>query len=214
MKNNKRLINIVIRDLIFLLLVLPCVVFASAVPDTGQTKCHDDIGNQLIPCPEPGEPFYGQDAQYKCNPQSYTKIDENGIDLPDDASSWAMVRDNVTGLIWENKSEDNKDDQYDWPDALEYCESLTLGGYDDWRLPTIKELTLIRNMDTDNPAINKIYFPNMMPWYYWSSTSYADTSYYSAWAGHFLYGNVYWPAKSLLSHVRAVSYNQKLCLGG
>jgi hypothetical protein len=33
----------------------------------------------------------------------YTKLDAAGNDLSDDAASWVMVRDNVTGLIWEVK---------------------------------------------------------------------------------------------------------------
>ena len=55
-------------------------------------------GTAEIPCPAPGEDFYGQDAQYVTNPRSYTKLDAGGNDLPDSASSWTMVRDNVTGL--------------------------------------------------------------------------------------------------------------------
>lgn len=66
------------------------------IPDTGQTKCYDDGGNEITPCPQPGEPFYGQDAQHICNPHSYTKLDASSNDLPDTATEWVMVRDNVT----------------------------------------------------------------------------------------------------------------------
>ncbi len=55
------------------------------------------------PLPASGEDFHGQDAQYVTNPRSYTKLDASGNDLPDSAASWTMVRDNVTGLIWEVK---------------------------------------------------------------------------------------------------------------
>jgi len=61
------------------------------ISDTGQTKCYDDEWNEINPCPSPGQPFYGQDANYTpCNPHSYTLL-AGGI----------MVQDNVTGLIWE-----------------------------------------------------------------------------------------------------------------
>jgi len=83
---------------------------AGPVPDTGQTKCYNDT--EEIPCPQPGDPFYGQDGNYTINPPSYTKIDAQGNDLPDDATQWVMVRDNVTGLIWEVKQ--NKDDVKDY----------------------------------------------------------------------------------------------------
>ena len=89
------------------------------IPDTGQTKCYDN--KKEIPCPKPGEPFYGQDGNYTINPMSYTKLDERGRELPDSASEWVMVRDNVTGLIWEVKTDDgsvhDKDNKYNWEDA-------------------------------------------------------------------------------------------------
>jgi len=81
---------------------------AKPLPDTGQTICYDADGTIIDPCPSPVEPFCGQDANHNINPPSYTKLDASGNDLPDDATSWAMVRDNVTKLIWEVKQ--NKDD--------------------------------------------------------------------------------------------------------
>ena len=89
----------------FALLLFAAHAFAAPVPDTGQTKCYND--KVEIPCPSSGQPFYGQDANYNINPISYTKLDGNGNDLPDSATSWVTVRDNVTGLIWEMKT--NKD---------------------------------------------------------------------------------------------------------
>jgi hypothetical protein len=38
---------------------------------------------------------------------SYTKLDDSGNDLLDSAMSWVMMRDNVTGLTWENKTDDS-----------------------------------------------------------------------------------------------------------
>ncbi|MDM8538524.1 DUF1566 domain-containing protein, partial [Desulfobacterales bacterium HSG17] len=95
---------------IILIMTLTFNIFAWPIPDTGQTKCYDNT--QEIPCPQPGEPFYGQDGNYLINPPSYTKLDASGNDLPDDAASWVMVRDNVTGLIWEVKQ--NKDGVQDY----------------------------------------------------------------------------------------------------
>ncbi|MGX9727487.1 MAG: Lcl C-terminal domain-containing protein [Candidatus Electronema sp. VV] len=49
---------------------------------------------------------------------SFTKLDSNGDPLPQSAASWACVKDNVTGLIWEVKTDDgglhDKDDTYTW----------------------------------------------------------------------------------------------------
>ncbi len=54
---------------------------------------------------------------------SYTKLDSNGVPLADQSADyattpWACVKDNVTGLIWEVKTDDgglhDKDDKYTW----------------------------------------------------------------------------------------------------
>jgi len=50
------------------------------------------------------------------------------------AGTWL---DDATGLLWADK--DNGSD-LGWSQAADYCENLNLGGYDDWRLPAIKEL--------------------------------------------------------------------------
>ena len=57
--------------LIALTLCLSSIAFAGPIPDTGQTKCHNDTAE--IPCPAPGEDFCGQDARHVTNPRSYTK---------------------------------------------------------------------------------------------------------------------------------------------
>ena len=153
----------------------------SPTPDTGQTKCY--YNDVEITCPDPEETFYGQDAHYSCYPQSYTKLDENGNALPDTATEWVMVRDNMTGLIWEVKTDDSsihdKYDTYTWQNAQDIfiatLNSQNYGGHNDWRLPTIKEISTIVDisMEYPSPTINTDYFPNTDLYYYWSSTTYA-----------------------------------------
>lgn len=52
---------------------------------------------------------------------SFTKLDANGAALPAGATTWSCVRDNVTGLIWEVKTNDgglhDRDDSYNWYDT-------------------------------------------------------------------------------------------------
>jgi hypothetical protein len=115
-------------------LIVSLEALAAPVPDTGQTKCYDVAGN-VIACPSPGQALYGQDANYTINPMSYTKLDGSGNALPVSATSWTMVRDNVTGLIWEEKNSKDgapnysnphdADNTYTWYDS----NPATNGGY-------------------------------------------------------------------------------------
>ncbi|MHB8788876.1 MAG: Lcl domain-containing protein [Desulfobulbaceae bacterium] len=90
-------------------------------PDTGQASCYDDL--DWIYCPAPDQPYYGQDAQYAGPARSYSKLDVSGNELPSAASSWAMVRDNVTGLIWEAK--DARDNVADYANPRDADNSYT-----------------------------------------------------------------------------------------
>ena len=83
-----------------------------------------------------------------------------------------------------------------YDEAVHYCENLNFAGFDDWRLPTIKELLSITDNSMDSPAINKA-FKNIaydtndrgekMYGWYWSSTKGAKKSS-KAWAVAFWYG--------------------------
>jgi len=101
---------------------------AGPLPDTGQTTYCKILEGSVIPCPQPGEPFYGQDGNYSINPPTYTKLDNLGNPLPDDAASWATIRDNVTGLVWENKT--NDESIHDGRKTLTWCDrnEATNGG--------------------------------------------------------------------------------------
>jgi hypothetical protein len=71
-----------------------------------------------------GSAFYGQDASYTGNEPSYT---DNGD---------GTITDNVTGLIWQK----DMGIKLSFNDAIKKADTLRLGGYSDWRIPTIKEL--------------------------------------------------------------------------
>lgn len=99
--------------------------------DTGIVTCSNATTNGLA-CPVTN--FPGQDAQYGRDAQAlagtlqkvgggnagfdFTKLDSNGNPLPANASAWQCVKDNVTGLIWEVKTDDgglrDKDNTYSW----------------------------------------------------------------------------------------------------
>ncbi len=193
---------------IFITLLFPISTLAGPVPDTGQTKCYNNT--MEIPCPQPGEMFYGQDAQYTINPHSYTKLDASGNDLADEAASWVMVRDNVTGLIWEVKTDDgsihDRDDQYTWYEAKDIfvpaLNAQSFGGFSDWRLPTVKELSFLIVDSGSTPLIDLTIFPNGNG-AYWTETTHAKYSG-NGWWVVFGDGGVVTGSKSFYFKIRAV----------
>jgi hypothetical protein len=106
---------------------------------------------------------------------SYTKLAEDGRELPREAQNWAMVRDNATGLIWEVKTTDGSlhdvEKVFDWTSAqAEFIAELNrtkFGGFDDWRLPTTDELRTLA-VKGEEPYINREFFPHTAPTSYLS----------------------------------------------
>jgi len=106
------------------------------VVGTGQTKCYDNR-NEIAP-PKLGQPFYGQDGNFPGHLASYT-LSADGL----------TVHDNNTGLTWQRSPDTNNDGILDRKDKLTLAQAQALpaklnaakfGGFDDWRLPSIKEL--------------------------------------------------------------------------
>ncbi|MBI5102577.1 MAG: DUF1566 domain-containing protein [Nitrospirae bacterium] len=98
------------------------------------------------------------------------------------------VSDTSSGLMWQQ----GEGGAMNWEAALNYCESSTLGGYTNWRLPNIKELKSLVDNTRLNPAIDPI-FPDVHTgqWVvYWSSTTHAGAAS-EAWWTNFAYGGVY-----------------------
>ncbi|MCP4583818.1 MAG: DUF1566 domain-containing protein [candidate division Zixibacteria bacterium] len=161
------------------------------IVDTGQDQCFND--NVAITCPAVGDPFYGQDAQYDGYQPNYT-LSDDGL----------TVYDNITGLTWIRTPDTDGDedldtyDQLTWSEFLAYPATLNsqnYGGYDDWRVPSIKELYSLmdfRGLDPSGPNptnlvpfIDTIYFDfvygdttvgeRIIDAQYWSSTQYVGT---------------------------------------
>jgi len=72
--------------------------------------------------------------------------------------------------------------------ATSYCQNLDLGGYEDWRLPTIGELQSITKDDTSNPALDFGVFVNYTTKFgYWTSTT-LPGDLFDAWIVDFMCG--------------------------
>ena len=109
-----------------------------------------------------------------------------------------IVTDSKTGLQWQ----DNERLRKSWQNAINYCETLTLGDNDDWRLPNINELVSIVDDTKENPSMTPV-FKFFASTYYWSSTTYtADSD--RAWYVYFGIGYQSDSPKSRRYSVRCV----------
>ncbi|HCL58084.1 MAG TPA: hypothetical protein DHW82_13910 [Spirochaetia bacterium] len=94
------------------------------------------------------------------------------------------IKDNGTSLVWQKCSAGQTNDAFcsgtvsamNWQSALAYCEMLSLGGREDWRLPNLKELLSLVDYTKYNPAIDGTKFINtpISAWY-WSSSHGSST---------------------------------------
>jgi hypothetical protein len=90
------------------------------------------------------------------------------------SNSSTQVQDLVTGLIWERGFSGVSRSR---SDASNYCSSLALGNYgaSSWRLPTVKELSTLVDVNLPAPPINTTVFPGSLSLtgdqdYFWTTT--------------------------------------------
>ena len=93
------------------------------------------------------------------------------------------ITDNATGLMW---LQDDNGEGVDWESALAYADGFSYAGYDDWRVPNVKELQSIVDYSGVYPAIDPSYFNiTDADAYFWTSTSAFFSpntpGYYYAW---------------------------------
>ena len=105
------------------------------------------------------------------------KLDELYVQNLKRDAALEVVIDSDNGLMWQDFS-DNLNDIYDWEGSIQYCETSTHAGFDDWRLPNINELIYtLPNQTFINQT--KLIFPEGELWNhtvswrkpYWSSTT-------------------------------------------
>ena len=143
-----------------------------SVLPTGQDRCYSgDTGEELIECPGvAGESscastlLCGQDAQYSSEARTYSvrTIDDDTV-----------VEDPLTGLMWTASYASCSAET--WSDAISSCELLSFGGYSDWRLPAIDELSSIVDYGRFDPALDPSIFESYSR-LVWSSTPVAFNS--------------------------------------
>jgi hypothetical protein len=217
--------------------------------DTGVTTCSNGVNN-AVACNDAAagtDQFPEQDAQHGRDVSdsdagdgragfSFTKLDVSGAPLADQTQSfsvapWACVRDNVTGLTWEVKTDDDglrdKDWTFTWYTSTgidDGHEGFAAGGrcLDPDTCDTEKYVTAVNNAlvcgraDWRLPAREELlsladygatptivasHFPDVAVAPYWSSTSAGD----AAGAVDFTDGEAVLAPKHELQAVRVVS---------
>jgi len=182
---------------IFILIMILCSsANAWRIPDSGQQMSLTTVS--------------GEDSDYTINHSHYIKLDETGQALSDSATQWVMVHDEITGLTWEVKTNDlsihNYGITYIWSKLSEFIDTLNVdefGGYSDWRIPDIAELSSLLKL-TPNNHMDQQFFPHYNPSLYWTSVLSQLSPNYMAWAVNFENANIESLFKTSPYHVRAV----------
>lgn len=222
--------------------------FVPRLNDTGITWTGDFPEGALTECgksesiPSPQDCNVGRDFTHNDDSDgfagfSFTKLDDSGNPLSDQSvdyqtTPWACVRDNVTGLVWEVKTNTtgihHKDNTYQWrgltaigrdhPDReghylepswnklVQGSNDNTFCGFNDWRVPTVSELWSLMMYSLTSYAIDLNYFPNTkLKSYkdYWSSTPFAVGGI-MAWEVNYGLRSSYYSERAKSNHVRLV----------
>lgn len=130
-----------------------------------------------------------------------------------DLASNDIVTDRVTGLVWQRQIPADYPScrqsgaaavrTCTWQQASTYCADLTLGGFSDWRLPSVIEAESIFDYLRNAPSIDTVAFPNTPLGSYWTSSDYeSDTS--AAWVAIFTNGGVIQSGKTTANNLRCV----------
>jgi hypothetical protein len=92
------------------------------------------------------------------------KWDDNRYNFDSEKNT---VTDKVTALMWKRCPESlsgsdcaGVPERYTWKVALENAKTSEFAGYEDWRLPNVKELMSLVSRNRYAPAINSARFPN------------------------------------------------------
>ena len=110
------------------------------------------------------------------------------------------IKDTKLRLMWQK---DGSQNTMNFSDAEKHCKESRVGGFSDWRLPSIDELESLVDRTKYKPAIISTLFNVKTDDWYWTGTQFAGDSG-DAWIVNFYYGHVYWSDKDSSNYVRPV----------
>jgi hypothetical protein len=184
---------------------------SSVVKKTGQTKSYDENELEITDGSIKDDGYYQSGAIPLYIRASDIVTDEvTGLMWQDDAATASITKpwlasEKYTQCTNDTNSSACEDTTGDT--AATYCSELSLGGYEDWRLPSIKELEGIVDYGKYAPSIDENYFYNngmsTSSRFYWSSVTHQDYKY-DAFGLEFYDGRSNRTQKNTSWHVRCV----------
>lgn len=148
------------------------------------------------------DPWEGESLWWKTDIKAFVRcvrgreLDVKGAFAVKTVNGEKVVVDYRSHLTWQPAAEE----ETTWLEALSYCENSKYAGFDDWRLPNVKELSTLINYDKTNPATD---FPEKLLRIdgerqdFWSSTSAMNFSWaYLVEIGHHADGEIFTYRKS------------------
>ncbi len=130
----------------FGLMLLPIAIWAQTVLKTMKRLPDTGVKNSYTTTP-------GEDNDFNINVPFFINHG-NGT-----------ATDTLTGLMWQTGDGGEMTVEI----AALYCDTLTLGGYSDWRLPNVYEAFSILNHQNNNPAMDVTVFTKTGAEYWWTS---------------------------------------------
>ncbi|EWH11991.1 hypothetical protein DS2_02368 [Catenovulum agarivorans DS-2] len=163
------------------------------------------ILSTLLMVPITSWAFCSEDVATTVDVTQYAVDSENGLATdPSTGLMWQMCN---YGETWQASGArcDGVAKSLDWQQALQASEQVSIAGYDDWRLPNIKELMQIIERSCAEPATQTALFPSMKNEVYWSSTPVFNNGADNlVWTVHFKEGSNAQKQKNNFNFVRLV----------
>lgn len=137
------------------------------------------------------------------SPTTNFTIFDNGI-VYDETTGLQWMRCSV-GQSWNQQTSfcDGSAEFIEWKDALQFTNGYSYAGYEDWRLPNVKELISISEDSCTFPAVNTTIFPNTPSSWYLTSTPHTNIAEY-VWFVDTYDGSAFYQDKISAAAIRLV----------
>ena len=160
------------------------------IKKTGQMASYDADGNEVHNIKDDGNYTAGVDTNYTRDDSNDTVTDNiTGLMWADNNETNGTTYQWLDGVVGNNGDADHCSDggtkcfnyingstKVDGDIAGKYCDTLVLGGYSDWRVPTDHELQYIVDWGMHDPAIDGSAFLYVASANYWTSITKSENN--------------------------------------